>query len=253
MLDFDRWKGKVALVSGASSGMGEEIARRLAAGGMRVALSARRADRLEALARELTADGGEVLPIPTDLRHEESLRGMFGAIRDRWGGVDVLINNAGLGWAATLKDGTSDDWREMLDVNILALTVCMREALADMSGKADAHIINISSSTARMTPPNKGLAFYSATKRAVNSLTEGLRDELLEQGSKVKIANLSPGLTETGFHVRFFRDEEAARDNYAHFQPLAPSDVADAVIYVLSTPPNVQVNELIFRPLGQFY
>lgn len=253
MLSMDRWRGKTALVTGASSGMGEAIARRLAAEGMRVGLAARRDERLRVVQGKIEQGGGQALAIPTDLRDEESLMAMFVALRTAWGEVDVLVNNAGLGWENSMEEGRTADWREMADVNVMALAICMREALKDMDGKEHAQIVNVSSSTAHGVPPGKNLTFYAATKFAVRGLTDGMRAELLEKGSKVRIGMVTPGLTETGFHVRFFRDEAKAAANYAQFKTLEAEDVADAVWYLLATPPHVQISDLIFRPLGQYY
>jgi NADP-dependent 3-hydroxy acid dehydrogenase YdfG len=253
MTGMEKWKGKIALVTGASSGMGAETARHLARHGMRVALAARRKERLEAQAREIGQAGGEALAIPTDLRDERSILAMFETLRETWGALDVLINNAGLGWENTLPEGSTEEWREMLDVNVLALSVCMREAIRQMRGKQDAQIVNVASSTARRVPAGKKLAFYAATKYAVRALTDGLRDELMLEGSPIRVSMISPGLTATGFHERFYRDAGRARENYAKFNPLRPSDVAETICFVLSAPRHVVFDDVIFRSLGQVY
>lgn len=251
MLSMERWHGKVALVSGASSGMGEAIAERLAQSGLRVVITARRAALLNQLQTRIAGSGGTAMAVPTDLRDEGSIQNLFDTIRKEWDGVDVLINNAGLGHEHTIAGGNMDHWREMVDVNVLALTLCMREAVLDMARKGGGQIINVSSSTAHGIPPGKNLTFYAATKYAVRAVTDGMRDELLQKNSLIKIGMVTPGLTQTGFHERFFRDDAKAKQYYSHFKPLEPEDVADAVCYMLSTPPHVQVNDLIFRPLGQ--
>ena len=248
---LSRWAGKVALITGASSGIGLATARRLGEAGMKLALAARRADPLDSLKNELAAAGTETIVVPTDLRRDESILAMFDAVREVWGGVDVLINNAGLGRNDTIAEGKTEDWREVLDVNVLALTVCIREALVDMAGKADAQIVNISPIAAHRIPPGRNATFYGASKHAVRGITDGLRDELVQKGSPVKIGMISPGLVETGFHEAFYRDGQKGREAYTNFKALEPVDIADAVIYMLSTPPHVQINDIILRPLAQ--
>lgn len=136
----------VALVTGASSGIGQAIARSLAEQGYRLGICARRGDRLEQLQTELTAQGAEVLAQSADLRQEADILAVFDVLRQRWGGVDVLVNNAGLGHNSPLMSGEADAWREMLDVNVLALCICTREAIQDMRQRGDrGHIIHISS------------------------------------------------------------------------------------------------------------
>ena len=124
MSDLRRWKEKVALVTGASSGIGEAVAARLAREGLRLAICARRTERLAALAERLSSEGAEVLPVTCDMRRVDQIDSLFGDIRKRFGGVDVLVNNAGLGHEAPLLDGDTELWREMLEVNVLALSVC---------------------------------------------------------------------------------------------------------------------------------
>lgn len=247
---MDRWKGRVALVTGASSGIGRAVARRLAASGLRVALCARREERLRELARELEDTGAEVLVRGADLRQGEAILGLFGALRERWGGVDVLVNNAGLGRAASLIGGDTEDWREMLEVNVLALCVCTREAVRDMRERGDdGHVIHVSSMAAHRVPPGSGV--YAATKHAVRALTEGLRQELRHAGSRIRVSAVSPGYVETEFHGVYFRDAERGRESYSHFPVLQPEDVADAVAFLLSRPAHVQVHDILVRPTEQ--
>ncbi len=253
MTGMEQWKGKICLITGASSGIGEETARRLAGHGVRVAIAARRGERLETLKGEIEAQGGEALALTTDLRDEESITAMFAALREQWGAADVLVNNAGLGWEGSLIEGRNADWREMLEVNVLALSICMREAIAQMRGKPDARIVNIASSLARRVPAGRGVGFYSATKYAVRALNDGMRDELMIEGSPIKVSLVSPGLTATGFHASFYRDAERAQDAYRKTQPMQPSDVTDAICFVLSAPPHIVFDDLIFRSMGQVY
>lgn len=247
---MERWRGRVALVTGASSGIGRATAARLAREGMRVAVAARREDRLEALAAELSAGGADVLAQPADLRDERSIARLFDAVRTRFGGVDVLVNNAGLGHAAPLTSGETELWREMLEVNVLALCVCTREAVRDMRARGDdGHVIHVSSMAAHRVPPGSGV--YSATKYAVRSLTEGLRQELRELGSGVRVTAVSPGFVETEFAAGYHKSEEAARETYSRYRVLEDADVAETIAWVLSAPPHMQVHDVLMRPTEQ--
>ncbi len=247
---MERWRGKVALVTGASSGIGRATALRLAREGMHLAICARRADRLRALAEELEAAGAAVLSKTTDLRDERSIEALFAAVRERFGGVDVLVNNAGLGRAAPHTRGATDDWREMLELNVLALCICTREAIRDMRARGDAgHVIHVASMAAHRVPPGSGV--YSATKYAVRSLTEGLRQELRELESNIRVSAISPGLVETEFAANLHRSEEAARETYGRFRVLASEDIAETIAWVLAAPPHMQVHDVLVRPTEQ--
>lgn len=247
---MQRWRGKVALVTGASAGIGAALARRLGAAGMKVVLAARRRERLEALADELREAGHHALPVATDLRDEASILALFATVREQWGGVDVLVNNAGLGHAAPLLTGDTAAWREMLEVNVLALCVCTREAVADMRRRGDdGHVVHVASMAAHRVPPGSGV--YSASKFAVRSLTEGLRQELRECGSGVRATAISPGYVETEFHAGYFGSEDKAAEAYSRFKVLDAEDVVDAIVYVLGAPAHVAVHDILLRPTDQ--
>jgi 17beta-estradiol 17-dehydrogenase / 3beta-hydroxysteroid 3-dehydrogenase len=242
-----RWKSSVALVTGASAGIGAACVRALHAQGLKVAFCARRGDRLAALEEEL---GERAAGFVTDLRDEDSILRMFKQIRERWGGVDVLVNNAGLGHAAPLASGSTEQWREMLEVNVLALCVCTREALSDMKRRAVAgQVVHISSMASHRVPPGSGV--YSATKFAVRSLTEGLRAELRAEGSDVRVAAISPGYVETEFAANYHRSGEAAAATYGRYPCLQSEDVAEALLYLLGQPAHVQVHDVLMRPTRQ--
>ena len=245
-----QWQDKTALVTGASAGIGAAAATALVRAGMKVAVCARRLDRLESLAASLRDAPGELFSVQTDLRDIEQISGMFSKIRERWGGLDVLVNNAGLGHASPLMSGDTEHWREMLEVNVLALCVCTREAIADMRARGDAgHVIHISSMASHRVPRGSGV--YSATKYAVRSLTEGLRQELRAAESKIRVTAISPGFVETEFAARYHKSEEAAARTYGQFQVLQSEDIAEAVLYVLRQPPHVQVHDVLMRPTEQ--
>jgi NADP-dependent 3-hydroxy acid dehydrogenase YdfG len=244
---MERWKDRVAVVTGASSGIGHEVARRLLDAGMRVHAWARREERMADL---VEAGGGRLVARRVDLRSEPDILAGFAAVRDADGGVDVMVNNAGLGFEEPLTTGDTERWREMLEVNVLALCVCTREAVADMRRRGDdGHVVHVSSMAGHRVPPGSGV--YSATKYAVRSLTEGLRRELRELSSGVRVTAISPGFVETGFHGNYYGDEERAREAYSRFKVLDAADVAAAVTYVLGQPPHVQVHDVLIRPTDQ--
>ena len=248
---LERWRDAVALITGASSGIGRAVAEALAGSGMRVAAAARRVDRLRELADAVAAESGadRVLPVPVDLRDEASIGRMFAAVRERWGAVEVLVNNAGLGHDAPLCSGRTEHWREMLEVNVLALCVCTREALADMARTGRGHVIHVSSMAAHRVPPQSGV--YSATKFAVRALTEALRQELRAAGSPVRVRAVSPGYVETEFVEKYHRSAELARETYGRYRVLEPRDVAATVLHVLSAPPHVQIHDVLMRCTDQ--
>jgi NADP-dependent 3-hydroxy acid dehydrogenase YdfG len=244
--------GRVAMITGASSGIGEAIAEMLADEGAHLVLLARREDRLAALASRIAARAPavEVLALGCDLRDEARILAAFEAARERFGGVDVLVNNAGLGRDATLCRGATEDWREMLEVNVLALCICTREAVSDMRRRGDrGHVVHISSMAAHRIPRGSGV--YSATKFAVRSLTEGLRLELREAGSAIRVTAVSPGFVETEFAEVYHRDPTAGPRTYGRYPVLRPRDVAATVRHVLTAPPHVQLHDVLLRPTQQ--
>jgi len=241
---------RVVLVTGASSGIGAAIAQRLATEGDRIVICARRQERLDQLATDLQNQNAEVLAQQVDLRQEEEILKLFDRIRNTWGGVDVLINNAGLGHREPLMTGRTEAWREMLEVNVLALCICTREAVHDMRQRGNTgHIIHISSMSAHRVPASGGV--YSASKFAVRALTEGLRQELRAADSQIKVSSVSPGFVETEFAQKFNQSMEKAREVYGQFPVLQPKDIAEAVWYLLSQPDHVQVHDLLLRPTLQ--
>lgn len=241
---------QVALVTGASSGIGRAIAQTLAQQGYRLALLARRRDRLEALQVELQAEGIEVLICEADLRQEGDILKGFAKVRQTWGGVDVLINNAGLGHKAPLMSGETEAWRDMLEVNVLALCICTREAVQDMQQRGDrGHIVHISSLSGHRVPGASGV--YAASKYAVRALAEGLRRELRAANSSIRISSISPGFTETEFAEKYHRSATVAQDIYTQFPVLQAQDIANAVAYVLSQPDYVQVQDILLRSTFQ--
>lgn len=250
MQNLDRWRGRNALVTGASSGIGDAVARGLARIGMRVALMARREDRLEALAEALRANGAEIIVHVGDVSRDTDVHRCFERIRADWNGLDVLINNAGSGMMSTLLEGSAEDWRETLNVNVAAPALLIQAALEDMQDRDEAQIINISSIYAhRDQVPN--FSFYQASKHAIRALTNTLRAELAAKGTRVRVGMISPGMTATEFRSRATRGSFSYESYFEKFQPLLPEDVAEAVLYMLSTRPHVQVQDILLSAVGQ--
>jgi NADP-dependent 3-hydroxy acid dehydrogenase YdfG len=239
----------VAMVTGASSGIGHAIALKLAQEGYRLALCARRQDRLEELQAQLQAMGSAVLVHRVNLREEAEILEFFAAVRQHWGGVDVLINNAGLGHKQSLLDGKTELWRDMLEVNVLALCICTREATKDMQQRGKGHVVHISSMSGHRVPSGSGV--YAATKFAVRALTEGLRQELCQAGLNIRVSSISPGFVETEFAARYHQSPEKAEAIYRQFPMLQPEDIANTVAYLLSQPEHVQIHDVLLRPTQQ--
>jgi len=237
------------MITGASSGIGLAIAQRLATAGYNLAICARRQDRLTEVASTLRQEGIEVLSQEVDLRDEAQILSFFAAVEARWGGLDVLINNAGLGYKETLMSGSTESWREMLDVNVLALCICTREAVSLMTPNNAGHIVHVSSMSGHRVPAIAGI--YSATKFAVRSLGETLRRELRAANSNIRITAVSPGIVETEFAEKYHQSAEKAKATYSQFPVLQAADIAHAVAYALSQPAHVEVNDILVRPTQQ--
>lgn len=241
---------QIALVTGASSGIGFATALGLAEAGARVFATARRADRLAKLAAEAEQAGGTVHPLECDLRDVAAIGRLFTRIREASDGLDILVNNAGLGRAAPLLSGSTEAWREMLEVNVLALAICTREAVQDMRRHGrGGHVLHISSMAAHRVPGGGGM--YSASKFAVRALTEGLRQELRAEQSPIRVTAISPGFVQTEFAEVFHGDPDASQRTYGRFKCLEAEDIAAAVLYAVTQPPHCQVHDILMRPTAQ--
>ena len=246
-----RWRGKIALVTGASSGIGAAIATSLSKAGLEVVTWARRESRLGEQTREAERSGRSMHPRAVDLRDVPAVRRAFAALRSQFGGVDVLVNAAGLGYPGNLESGDVEKWREMLDVNVLALALCTQEAVRDMRARGDdGHVFQVSSMSGHRVPSYDS-AMYSASKFAVTALLEAQRQELRALGSRIRVTALSPGFVRTEFHNTYLGDQDAARAMYAKMEPLEAEDVAEMVLYVLGAPPRVAVHDVLMRSSTQ--
>jgi 3-hydroxy acid dehydrogenase/malonic semialdehyde reductase len=238
-----------AFVTGASNGFGAAIVRRFAAEGIRVVALARRQDRLAGLAAEL---GGSVLPVRLDVRDRAAVRDVVAGLPAEFAEIDVLVNNAGL--AKGLKpaqEADLDDWEEMIDTNCKGLVYCTRAILPGMVDRGRGHVVNLGSVAGSY--PYPGGNVYGATKAFVHQFTLNLRSDL--HGTGVKATSVEPGMSgETEFStVRFSGDQAEADAVYAGMHPLVPADIAEAVYWVVSQPPHVNINTIEMMPVAQSF
>ncbi|XP_072041105.1 dehydrogenase/reductase SDR family member 11-like [Amphiura filiformis] len=247
----DRWVGRVALVTGASAGIGAAIAKRFAQLGLKVVGCARNIDKIKNLnfVQVYMMAGRLNVDVLGDLRREFLL---FKEIKEKYGGVDVCVNNAGVNHTTSIIDGNTEDWKHIYDVNVLGLSICTREAVKSMRERNvdDGHIFHINSLSGHRIPPSKFIHVYCASKYAVTALTEGLRQELLEIKSHIRVTSISPGVVKTEMGYRAY-GQEVGQKLYDDSPYLQADDVVDAVVYALQAPPHVQVHDILIRPVEQ--
>jgi hypothetical protein len=243
-------QGRVAIVTGASAGIGAAIAETLARAGANVVLAARRQDRIEAIAKALEDSGFEALAVRTDVTSVEDTRALAAATLARFGGIDILVNNAGVMPMSPFAEGRVDDWKLMVDVNIHGVLNGIAAVLPTMTEQRSGHIVNIGSVAGRR--PFPGGSVYSATKFAVRGLSWGLH---LELGAKygIRITDIQPGIVSTELFDsdanRPFR--EWLEHAWEGKRTLQPEDVAESVLFALSAPAHVSVSEVLMRPVDQ--
>lgn len=242
---------KIALITGATSGIGEATAYLLAGEGYDLIITGRRTERLEALTGQLLSKhtGIRILPLTLDVRDGARVAETLGSLPESWQAIDVLVNNAGLASGlAPLQDGDLDDWERMIDTNVKGLLYVSRAITPGMKARRRGHIVNISSIAGREVYPNGNV--YCATKHAVQALGKGMRMDLLPYG--IKVTQICPGAVETEFSlVRFHGDQARADKVYEGFTPLSAYDVADTIRYVLSLPAHVCIDDLLILPTAQ--
>jgi NADP-dependent 3-hydroxy acid dehydrogenase YdfG len=246
---YEQLSGRVALVTGASSGFGEAVALGLARGGAKVALAARREDRLQALARKITEAGGQAQVIVADFTDETAAQRAVRETEAAFGRLDILINNAGVMYLEPVATADLARWRSMIELNLLGLIAATQAALPGMSARKDGHIVNIASTAAHV--PNPLAAAYSATKFGVLGFSESLRKEVHKDNIRVTV--ISPGMaaTELRDHIAVETVQAAINKTADAMRQLTAEDVADAILYAVSRPPHVTINEILMRSTDQ--
>ena len=247
---MNRIKGKLILITGASSGIGEACARRFAAEGADLALWARRRDRLEALAGTLRARHAVDVWLDTvDVRDRAAVDRAAGDLVARARVPDVLVNNAGLASGLSkLHEGDPADWDRMIDTNLKGLLNVSRAILPRMVTEGRGHVVNLGSTAGHQTYPMGNV--YNATKYGVRALTEGMNLDVA--GTPIRVSAVDPGFVETEFsEVRFHGDRERAASVYQGFKPLTADDVADAIAYIVNLPEHVNILDLVIMPTAQ--
>lgn len=242
--------GKIALITGATSGIGAATAKTLAGQGYDLVLLARRGALLEEISKQLEDQlGVKTKLVITDVRDQEDVAYQLNGLPERWKDVDVLVNNAGLSLGLDPIDkGAIGDWDTMIDTNIKGLLYVTRIVSPWMVNRRAGHIVNIGSIAGQEVYPNGNV--YCATKHAVDALNKGMRIDLLPHG--IKVSAINPGMVETEFSkVRFKGDEARARKVYDGLEPLIANDIADAIGYVVSRPSHVNVNDMLIMPSAQ--
>jgi serine 3-dehydrogenase len=246
---MSRISGRTVLITGASSGIGEACARRLAEEGANLILWARREQRLKEMRSEMGRRGVEIFTAAVDVRDRDRVNAEAEWLSATDNVPDVLINNAGLARGfSKLQEGNPEDWDEMIDTNIKGVLNVSRAVLPFMIRQGRGHVVNIGSTAAHMTYPRGNV--YAATKHAIRGLSEGMNLDL--SGTPLKVTCIDPGYVETEFSVvRFRGDQEKAKNVYKGFRPLSAADVAETISYIVNLPPHVNILDLILVPTHQ--
>ncbi|MGQ7960224.1 SDR family oxidoreductase [Pseudomonas sp. SP16.1] len=239
--------GKVVVITGASSGLGEATARHLSQLGAKLVLAARRQERLEQLVSELVAAGGEAVAYPTDVTRADEVKALIQGALDTFGRVDVLVNNAGLMAIAPLSDVRVEEWERMIDINIKGVLYGIAAALPVFQQQNSGHFINIAS-VAGIKVFSPGGTVYSGTKFAVRAISEGLRHEV---GGRIRTTTIEPGAVDS--ELKFGSSHQQSRDFVVDFykQAIPAESVARAIAYAIEQPADVDINEIVLRPTVQ--
>ena len=242
--------GRVAAITGASSGIGEATALALSQAGAAVSLGARRVDRLEALAAKIEGSGGRAIAVECDVADEASAHAFIAATVEQLGGLDILVNNAGVMLLGPIEGADTDEWRQMMDVNVLGLLYCTQAAMPHLRDGGHGHIVNVSSVAGRTASAFVGV--YNATKWAVTGFSEALRQEAAM--SKIRVTCVEPGMVETelpSHNTNPLVVERIDKLKEKYGEVLEAEDIADAILHAVTAPPRVNVNEVLIRPSGQ--
>lgn len=248
-MSTSKLEGKVALVTGASSGIGEATAIALAAAGAKVAVVARRADRLSELVQRISDNGGQALPIIADVADDMQAHDMVLKANAEFGRIDILVNNAGVMLNGPIDAADTEDWRRMVNTNVLGLMYATHAALPIMKAQGQGHIVNISSVAGRTAQAGSGV--YNATKWGVGAFSEALRQEVYKD--KIRVTIIEPGAvaTELTDHITNSAAKERIQTWIKSLIPLESEDIAAAIIYAVTQPLRVNVNEILIRPTEQ--
>lgn len=239
--------GHVAIVTGASSGIGEATAEALADEGASVVLAARRAGELETLAERIESDGGDALVVPTDVTDEDDIDSLVGTVTDEYGRLDILVNNAGVMLVEPLERASRENLRQMVEVNLLGLMNLTHAVLPVMQDQDGGHIVNVSSVAGRRASAN--VSGYNATKFGVNAFTEAVRQEVTTQNIRTTV--IEPGAVDTELPTHITDEQVLERLAELDMPMLAPEDIARAIVYATLQPEHVNVTELMVLPTGQ--
>ncbi|HEX5515454.1 MAG TPA: SDR family oxidoreductase [Gammaproteobacteria bacterium] len=241
-----RLDGKIAIVTGASSGIGEATALQLAEEGATVVVAARRADRLVSLVERIDSAGGKAEAMSVDMAVGEQIERLAQAVRRKYGRIDILVNNAGVMLLAPALTAQLEEWRRMVEINLLGLLHMSRAVLPIMQEQGGGHIVNLSSLAGRLAMP--GGSVYSATKFGVNAFSEALRKETVKDRIRVTLIEPGPVATELHEHIT----DPGARQRFDEMarsvEQLRPEDVAEAIVYAVTRPARVNVNEILITP-----
>lgn len=242
--------GKYAFITGATSGFGEATARLLANNGYSLVLMARRADRLDKLKQELSSDKCQIYTLQTDVRIENEVIKAVNSLSEQVkSNIQILVNNAGLAVGrGPIESGISDDWERMIDTNIKGLLYVTKAVVPYLIANKAGHIVNIASIAGKEVYPGGNV--YCATKHAVDALSRSMRIDLVQYG--IKVTNIAPGAAETEFSiVRFKGNTETADSVYEGYDPLVAQDIAETILFVVTRPTHVTINDLTIMPTAQ--
>ena len=240
---------KIALITGATSGIGQATALKAAEAGFDVIITGRRNDRLQELAESIRQKGADVLPLAFDIRQSGEVETAIRNLGGKWRDISVLVNNAGLAvGVAPIQEGVLDDWERMIDTNVKGLLYITRAVAPLMIARNTGHIVNLASIAGKEVYPGGNV--YCATKHAVDALSRAMRTDMLKH--HIKVTNIAPGMVETEFSiVRYKGDKEAADKVYQGMTPLTNEDIAETIIFAITRPPHVCLNDIVIMPTAQ--
>ncbi len=241
---------KIAFITGATAGIGKATALLLSASNYDIVITGRRKDRLNELEKKIrSVSDADVLSLHFDVRLQDEVKKAVSSLEGKWRNIDVLVNNAGLAVGLShIDNGVVDDWERMIDTNIKGLLYITREITPLMVARETGHIINLSSIAGKEVYENGNV--YCATKYAVDALSQAMRIDLLKH--RIKVTNIAPGLVDTEFStVRFKGDSTRAANVYKDLTPLYAEDIAEAILFAVTRPAHVNINDLLIMPTAQ--